>query len=164
MNLYVDSEADIVVKGAKVHIKQTTNYPWDGKVTLEVTADRSLTVPLSVRVPVPAFVKASGAPAKVPSWTVPENTESTFLVPTTKVAVPAPPYAFIDLPTVPAPVSSNVTDGTAGFLQWASDGADASHFVIFDRPEAIHAGMTFLKSAAFEGGPRIERVPSTHDR
>jgi DUF1680 family protein len=51
VDLYVSSEADLTVNGAKVHIKQTTNYPWDGQVTLEVAADRAVTFPLKVRIP-----------------------------------------------------------------------------------------------------------------
>ncbi len=51
VNLYVSSEADVVVKGAKVHISQTTNYPWDGRVQLRVTADKVVTFPLKLRVP-----------------------------------------------------------------------------------------------------------------
>jgi hypothetical protein len=51
VNLYVSSEADLVVKGAKVHISQTTNYPWDGKVDFKVTADTPVTFPLQMRVP-----------------------------------------------------------------------------------------------------------------
>ncbi|HKW02381.1 MAG TPA: beta-L-arabinofuranosidase domain-containing protein [Vicinamibacterales bacterium] len=51
VNLYVSSEADLVVKGAKVHISQTTNYPWDGRVQLRVTADKAVTFPLKLRVP-----------------------------------------------------------------------------------------------------------------
>jgi DUF1680 family protein len=51
VNLYVSSEADVVVKGAKVHISQTTNYPWDGNVRFSITADRAVRFPLKVRVP-----------------------------------------------------------------------------------------------------------------
>ena len=51
VNLYVNSEADVTINGAKVHIKQTTNYPWEGKVAFEVTADRAVTVTLNTRVP-----------------------------------------------------------------------------------------------------------------
>jgi DUF1680 family protein len=51
VNLYVSSEADLVVNGAKVHISQTTNYPWDGKVELSVTADKAVSFPLKLRVP-----------------------------------------------------------------------------------------------------------------
>jgi hypothetical protein len=51
VNLYVSSEADLVVNGAKVHISQTTDYPWDGRVQFQITADRAVRFPLKVRVP-----------------------------------------------------------------------------------------------------------------
>lgn len=51
VNLYVNSEADVTLNGAKVHIKQTTNYPWDGKVTLAVTSDKPTSLKVNVRVP-----------------------------------------------------------------------------------------------------------------
>ncbi len=79
------------------------------------------------------------------------------------VAIPIPAYAWIDLPPVAAPVSGNAGEGTAGFLQWTSvyNRPDYdSHFVIFHRPEAIHASMRFLESAALTGTPVIERQPS----
>ncbi len=51
VNLYVNSEADVTIKGAKVHVVQTTNYPWDGKVGFVITADRPVQFPLKLRVP-----------------------------------------------------------------------------------------------------------------
>ena len=51
VDLYVSSEADLTVNGAKVHIKQTTNYPWEGSATIDVTADRPVRFPLKVRIP-----------------------------------------------------------------------------------------------------------------
>ncbi|MEE8409991.1 MAG: hypothetical protein V3T05_10320 [Myxococcota bacterium] len=77
------------------------------------------------------------------------------------VAVPIPEYDWLGLLPADAPVSANVEGKTAGFMQWTNDipGADvSSHFVIFNRPEAINASMRFLESAAYEGGPILERV------
>jgi len=51
VNLYVASEADVTVKGVRVHITQTTNYPWDGDVRFTVTADQAVTFPLRLRIP-----------------------------------------------------------------------------------------------------------------
>ena len=51
VNLFVDCEATVKIGGGTVHIKQTTNYPWDGKVTLAVTADRPMTFTLKLRRP-----------------------------------------------------------------------------------------------------------------
>jgi len=71
---------------------------------------------------------------------------------------------------VPAgsPLVSNLTGGaTGGLLQWTDDlaGDDMdTHFVAFHRPEAIHATMRFLESAAFEAQVSIERDPAAQDR
>jgi DUF1680 family protein len=51
VNLYADSEADLVVNAVKVHLKQTTTYPWDGKITLEVTPEHPVDLTLRFRVP-----------------------------------------------------------------------------------------------------------------
>ncbi len=51
VNLYVASESDVVIKGAKVHISQKTNYPWDGAVNFQITADKPVTFSLQMRVP-----------------------------------------------------------------------------------------------------------------
>jgi hypothetical protein len=51
VNLFVDSAVDVTLNGAKVHIKQTTNYPWDGTVRFTITSDRPTTVTLNARVP-----------------------------------------------------------------------------------------------------------------
>jgi DUF1680 family protein len=51
VDLYVTSEADVSIQGATVHISQVTNYPWDGKVTFRLTADRPVSFPLRLRVP-----------------------------------------------------------------------------------------------------------------
>jgi len=51
VNLYAASEADVRYKGGTVHIVQRTQYPWDGNVQLEVSADRAMDVSLKLRVP-----------------------------------------------------------------------------------------------------------------
>ena len=52
----------------------------------------------------------------------------------------------------------NLASGTAtgAFLQWKNE----NHFVVFNRPEAIHASMEFLRAAAFNASPVIERIPN----
>jgi DUF1680 family protein len=51
VNLYVDSEADITIRGEKVHIKQTTNYPWDGKASFSVSMSKPVSFTLKLRAP-----------------------------------------------------------------------------------------------------------------
>jgi DUF1680 family protein len=51
VNLFVDSEADVMIDGARVHITQKTNYPWDGTVRLTVTSTKAVNVVVRTRVP-----------------------------------------------------------------------------------------------------------------
>ncbi len=49
--LYVASEADLVVRGTKVHVKQETHYPYDGRVRLSVHPERPLEFAVALRIP-----------------------------------------------------------------------------------------------------------------
>jgi uncharacterized protein len=51
VNLYAASEADVKYKGGTVHIAQRTQYPWDGNVQFQISADRAMDVTLKLRVP-----------------------------------------------------------------------------------------------------------------
>lgn len=80
------------------------------------------------------------------------------------IQVSAPSFAWADLAPLTAPVSNNSSQQTTmGFMQWTLAPGEpqdfASHFVIFYRPEAIHASMRFLESGVFEQAPVLERVP-----
>jgi hypothetical protein len=80
--------------------------------------------------------------------------------------VDAPALEFAPMMREQAPLQGNLGDETAGFLQYTSNGEEnsASHFLIFYRPEAIHASMRFLESAAFEATAIIERIPDSSAR
>ena len=49
--LYGNSTAELEVAGTKVRIEQTTAYPWDGRVQLEIRPERPLRFKLCLRVP-----------------------------------------------------------------------------------------------------------------
>ena len=51
VNLFVGSEADIDLNGNLVKVSQSTNYPWDGKVTITVESDNESEMALKIRVP-----------------------------------------------------------------------------------------------------------------
>lgn len=51
VNLYIQSEAEIETEGGKVSIKQTTDYPWEGVVTLEVNPESAHNFALRLRIP-----------------------------------------------------------------------------------------------------------------
>ncbi len=51
MHLYAEGEARAEVAGVGVAVAQTTNYPWDGAVTLRVTPDKPTEFALRLRIP-----------------------------------------------------------------------------------------------------------------
>lgn len=51
VNLYVAGHATLELEGTNVAITQTTNYPWDGKVRLEVVPDEPTHFQLKLRIP-----------------------------------------------------------------------------------------------------------------
>lgn len=51
VNLYAAGEADVTVKGTKLHVKQETRYPWDGAVKLTLTPQRPGPFSVFLRVP-----------------------------------------------------------------------------------------------------------------
>ena len=51
MNLFMGNSSDLQVNGKKVTIKQTTGYPWDGNIDVEVTPQRKQTMALKIRIP-----------------------------------------------------------------------------------------------------------------
>ena len=52
VNLYLGGQATATLgDGAKITVKQTTNYPWEGRVKLQVAPDRPKEFALHVRVP-----------------------------------------------------------------------------------------------------------------
>jgi DUF1680 family protein len=51
VNLYAQSTATAVIAGNKVKLEQTTEYPWDGKIKLRVTPEKSGTFTVNLRIP-----------------------------------------------------------------------------------------------------------------
>ena len=51
VNLFVGSRATLTVKGAKIALRQTTRYPWDGEVKLSVEPERETDFAVNVRLP-----------------------------------------------------------------------------------------------------------------
>lgn len=51
VNLFITSKVDLVVNGTKVGLTQSTNYPWDGNVKLEIACEENVDFNLNVRVP-----------------------------------------------------------------------------------------------------------------
>ena len=122
--------------------------------------------------------QARGAPSSVlitsgmhDTYTPPSTAAAMSLAAGLPILAPVvqrwPEYDASGIGVAASPVTANLTAGsTGGFLQWTDDvpGDDMdTHFVAFHRPEAIHATMRFLESAAFEPQVCIERDPVSQD-
>ncbi|MBI1225991.1 MAG: glycoside hydrolase family 127 protein [Bacteroidetes bacterium] len=51
VNLYASSTASMEVSGTNFTLKQTTNYPWDGKITVTVQPEKTAVATLRFRIP-----------------------------------------------------------------------------------------------------------------
>lgn len=51
VNLYIQSEAEIATKGNKLKLAQSTDYPWNGKVSFELTPEKTERWTLRLRIP-----------------------------------------------------------------------------------------------------------------
>ncbi|WP_031525990.1 glycoside hydrolase family 127 protein [Dyadobacter crusticola] len=51
VNLFAGNEATLAVNGAAVKLVQETNYPWEGKVKIMVSPEKTAAFPISVRIP-----------------------------------------------------------------------------------------------------------------
>ncbi len=51
VNLYASSTASLEVAGTNFTLKQTTNYPWDGNIKLEVQPEKAAEATLKFRIP-----------------------------------------------------------------------------------------------------------------
>ena len=51
VNLFVGSTASLIIKDQKVELKQLTNYPWEGKVSISVNPEKPTEFDLLVRIP-----------------------------------------------------------------------------------------------------------------
>lgn len=51
VNLFIGNEADITIKGQDIRLMQSSDYPWDGEIHLQINTLKSLSFNLMVRMP-----------------------------------------------------------------------------------------------------------------
>ncbi len=66
VNLFMSNHSDIKVNGKNVSLNQTTNYPWDGNVKIEVTPKGKQNLNLKIRIP--GWVTGSVVPGTLYSY------------------------------------------------------------------------------------------------
>ncbi|NBZ86736.1 glycoside hydrolase family 127 protein [Stagnihabitans tardus] len=73
LHLYGGASATLPVAGGQAQITESSNYPWDGAIRVQVKSDRAFT--LSLRIP----SWCEGATARVNGQTIPMTTERGYL-------------------------------------------------------------------------------------
>lgn len=61
LNLFLSNTSDVKVAGKSISLKQTTNYPWDGEVKVEIT--KASNQQFNLRIRVPGWVKNEVVPS-----------------------------------------------------------------------------------------------------
>lgn len=51
VNLYMDAEASLLVRDKKVQVKMSTDYPWDGRICLEILMEDKTDIKVNLRLP-----------------------------------------------------------------------------------------------------------------
>jgi uncharacterized protein len=181
LNLFVPSEARADVAGSPVVLRQETDYPWDGRVTLRVTPDRDR--PMEVRVRIPGWAIGRPVPSELYRYADGEaggfelrvNNEAIKPALTDGYAVISRRWAPGDTVTLtlPMPVRRVVADERVeadrgkvaierGPLVYAAEGVDNNNSVLdlviprtakfdIERRPELLGGITVLKSTASDG-------------
>ena len=76
INLYAGSEANVALNDQDVVIKQTTDYPWSGKVQIDVTVQATTEMNLKLRIP--GWMLGEVVPSNLYQYKL--NHQSVFLV------------------------------------------------------------------------------------
>jgi len=63
LNLFMSNTTDLKVEGKDVSLKQTTTYPWNGDIEVEVTKTSSK--PFDMKIRIPGWVKNEVVPSKL---------------------------------------------------------------------------------------------------
>jgi len=61
INLFIGSRTDIPLKGQNVTVIQKTNYPWDGKVSIQISTGKK--IPFVVKIRIPGWAKNIPVPS-----------------------------------------------------------------------------------------------------
>ena len=88
VNLYVGSDAEVDLNDQKLKISQTTNYPWDGKVTLTVKSEQPLNMDLKLRIP--GWARGEVLPGNLYQYVNPATSAPIILVDGESIAADAP--------------------------------------------------------------------------
>jgi DUF1680 family protein len=63
VNLYVNGQGDITLPQQTVHVEQLTDYPWNGRIEIKVTPERSQIFAIKLRIP--GWLQGSPVPSQL---------------------------------------------------------------------------------------------------
>ncbi|MCE7058844.1 glycoside hydrolase family 127 protein [Dyadobacter sp. CY343] len=78
VNLFTGNEATLNVNGNAIKLTQETNYPWEGKVKISVSPEKTGTFPISVRIP--GWATGQAIPGDLYTYTAGQPKPVTLLV------------------------------------------------------------------------------------
>ena len=67
VNLFLSNQSNLTVGGKKLTLSQTTNYPWDGDITISI--DKNSAAQFTMKLRVPGWVKGSVVPSDLYTYT-----------------------------------------------------------------------------------------------
>jgi hypothetical protein len=67
VNLFLSNKSNLIVGGKKVALSQTTNYPWDGDITVAV--DQNAAGQFAMKIRIPGWVKNQVVPSNLYQYT-----------------------------------------------------------------------------------------------
>lgn len=80
VNLFIDSDANIVTSNNRISLKQETAYPWDGAVKLTVNPDSVGSPAWALRLRMPGWAQESPVPTDLYAFTAPAASQITVKV------------------------------------------------------------------------------------
>lgn len=78
VNLFIANQTEFDLSGEKVEVEMKTNFPWEGKVELEINPESAKRFPINLRIP--GWIQENPVPGKLYSFLKEEKTNFTLLV------------------------------------------------------------------------------------
>lgn len=78
VNLFIANQTEFDLSGEKVAVEMKTNFPWEGKVELEINPESAKRFPISLRIP--GWIQENPVPGKLYSFLDQEKTDFTIMV------------------------------------------------------------------------------------
>ncbi len=78
VNLFIQSSSDINIAGTDVSISQTTNYPWDGNITIGISPEKEAMFSVNLRIP--GWAENKPVPSDLYSFEYPDSSNFSITI------------------------------------------------------------------------------------